>query len=463
MFGKRPSFEDPMPENRPRRPRQLSPVPFIPPASDVDVMRRDLERLIHELEKHHAELEVQVEERRRTQVQLAAAQDSYYQLWQLAPVTYLIVDAEGTIREANASAGLIYRLPHDRVVGRPFASFLSVVASDSFHETLRRILAGNGDRREQVNLDLRCPDGQIRHVRCEVCARPPPPGVGKSVEILAVLTDVTSIKHAEESIRRLNQELADRVSQLTWTNVQLENEIRERARLSEVVERSQRQLRLLSQRMITTQEEERRRIARELHDDTGQRLGALVAELRALEESAADPERQEKVHRLRQSAAEMLQDVRVVAQGLHPTVIERSGLGPAIQRLAANFSAAHDIPATVELDGLENCEPFSGALKVGLYRVLQEALNNIVRHGRATRVSIVLLCQPASVRLIVEDDGRGFDPDEVLARAGAETPLGLLGMRERIAQLAGRLQIESSPGNGTTIAAEIPLATREPS
>jgi two-component system, NarL family, sensor histidine kinase DevS len=202
-------------------------------------------------------------------------------------------------------------------------------------------------------------------------------------------------------------------------------------------------------RIVEAQELERRRLARELHDDTGQALTSMLLGLRALEEARDDDERRAGIGALRELVVTTLQDVRRLAVELRPRALDDLGLVPALERLAQAFR--EQTGTRVQLEArLE--ERLPSELETALYRIVQEALTNVMKHARARNVSIVLTRRSGAISVLVEDDGVGFD-----AEAAGETGLGLLGMRERLALASGTLTVESSPGAGTTIVAEVPL------
>jgi signal transduction histidine kinase len=202
-------------------------------------------------------------------------------------------------------------------------------------------------------------------------------------------------------------------------------------------------------RVVSAQEAERRRLARELHDETGQALTSILLGLRSVEEARSDDERKASVEELRGLVRSTLQDVRQLAVELRPTALDDFGLEPALERLTSTFAEstgiAVDLAATLQ-------GRLPADVETALYRIVQEALTNVVKHARASRVSILLTRKSSSVSAVIEDDGVGFD----LASARADG-LGLVGMRERIGLLGGRLLIESEPDAGTTFIAEVPL------
>jgi signal transduction histidine kinase len=199
------------------------------------------------------------------------------------------------------------------------------------------------------------------------------------------------------------------------------------------------------------QELERRRLARELHDETGQALTSILLGLKGLEESVRDNEARVAVAGLRDLVVATLQDVRRLAVELRPKVLDDFGLVPALERLTESFAAQTGIEVRFE-SGLGDAR-LAAEVETALYRIVQESLTNVVKHARARHVSILLTRKNGAVKAVVEDDGQGFNPAEDTLDG-----FGLVGMRERLALLGGRLEVESSSETGTTVAAEVPIA-----
>jgi len=222
-------------------------------------------------------------------------------------------------------------------------------------------------------------------------------------------------------------------------------------RAAVAIDLSQRVERDALRRTVAGQESERRRLARELHDETGQALTSILLGLRHLDDVAASDEAREATAAIRELVASTLQDVRRLAVELRPSALDDFGLVAALERLAVNVSErSPDLAVDIEAQ-LGGMRPPPEA-ETALYRIVQEALTNVVKHAEARRVSITLVRKGESAVVVVEDDGRGFEPEAV--RDGA---LGFVGMRERVELVGGRLAVESSPGAGTTLVAEVPV------
>jgi two-component system, NarL family, sensor histidine kinase DevS len=222
-------------------------------------------------------------------------------------------------------------------------------------------------------------------------------------------------------------------------------------RAAVAVELSQRASRDAVRRVVEAQELERTRLARELHDETGQALTSILLGLKSLEDRAADDdEGRAAVAELRELVVSTLQDVRRLAVELRPAALDDFGLVPAIERLRDIVEEQSDISVDVQSDLGDGRLP--DEMETALYRIAQEAFTNVLKHAGASRVSVRLSRRDDTVTLVVHDDGKGFD--QASARDGS---LGLVGMRERVALLGGRLAVESSEGAGTMLKAEVPV------
>ena len=198
--------------------------------------------------------------------------------------------------------------------------------------------------------------------------------------------------------------------------------------------------------LLEGQELERSRLARELHDETGQALASILLGLKTLEKQVGE----EPLVQLRELVASALGDVRRLTVELRPPALDDFGLEAALERLVNVLSekSGLDVQLNVAASGLPATHD------TAIYRIVQEALTNIIKHAQAHAVSVVIAGGEGSVRVVIEDDGVGFAPDRV-----RESALGLVGMRERVGLLGGRLDVQSAVGRGTTIMAELPLAS----
>ncbi len=230
----------------------------------------------------------------------------------------------------------------------------------------------------------------------------------------------------------------------------------ENARLWEELKRKEEIRGQLLQKVITAQEEERKRIARELHDETSQALTSLIIGLNEAENAGRLEDVRARLAILRQTATQTLDAVHDLAVELRPSLLDDMGLPAALQRYTREYSAKIGIPVdfhAVDADGLR----LPPEVETAVYRIVQEALTNVAKHADATQVSVLLEVTDANLIVIVEDDGQGFDAEAILASGARERKLGLFGMGERAELIGGTLTIESTPGMGTTVFVKVPL------
>jgi signal transduction histidine kinase len=224
-----------------------------------------------------------------------------------------------------------------------------------------------------------------------------------------------------------------------------------RLRYSELVQ-SRGELQQLSARLVDAQETERRAISRELHDEVGQALGLLLMDAGRLSNQLGSTNEtgQQLVGNIKTVAERTVQTVRNMALLLRPSMLDDLGLVPAVEWYAREMSRRGEIEVEVRAENVS--EELPDEVKVGVYRIVQEAVNNVQRHAKAKNAVVELEQAGNAIRVKVTDDGKGFDPKR--ARG-----MGLLGMEERVKRLGGTIEIDSRPGGGTTIRAELPLAS----
>ncbi|WP_296269060.1 PAS domain-containing sensor histidine kinase [Pseudomonas sp. UBA6562] len=232
-------------------------------------------------------------------------------------------------------------------------------------------------------------------------------------------------------------------------------DITQSKRAEQALERSQEQLRELSAHLESVREEEKARIAREVHDELGQMLTVLKLEVSMCELAYAelDPGLQERLSSMKRLIAQLFQLVRDVATALRPPILD-AGIASAIEWQARRFEARTQIPCLVRVP--ESLPALSDAKATGLFRVLQEALTNVMRHAQAHTVQIELVHEHPLLRMTVIDDGVGFRPD-----ASRPTSFGLVGMRERALMLGGSMTLDSEPGEGTSLSVAIAVEQEE--
>ena len=278
--------------------------------------------------------------------------------------------------------------------------------------------------------------------------------------------------HLNQMVRSLHRRSTD----LAESNPQLQREILQRKTVEESLRSSERhsnqlleqsrelqeQLRQLSRQLLWAQEEERKKISRELHDEIAQTLTGINVRLAALmtETSVNTQGLQLKIAQTQRMVEKSVDIVHRFARDLRPTVLDDLGLIPALHSFVKAFSKQTHVH--VRLTVSAGLDQLNNAHRTVLYRVVQEALTNVGRHAHASQVEVAIQRRPCLVSLMIHDNGKSFEVRRVL-HAKSNQRLGLLGMRERIEMIGGQLVIDSAPGKGTTIRAEIPFAKRRKS
>jgi PAS domain S-box-containing protein len=317
--------------------------------------------------------------------------------------------------------------------------------TDAFSESVERGRA--------LNLEFRIvrPDGEVRWLRDQGDIFGGPGG--GTQHMAGACVDVTDLKEVEEALRRARDELEDRVTErtaeLARANEALRAEVAERRRAEAA--RTE-----LLRRLVTAQEDERRRVSRELHDGLGQELTALILGLKALEQAVPqDTPGRGRLREVEAVVGRIGREAHDLAVELRPTALDDFGLGPALATYVARWSERTGVAAEFQSPGLDG-DRLPPEVETTVYRVVQEALNNVAKHAEARRVSVILERRQDGVTALIEDDGRGFDPERAGSGQGRRA-LGLLGMRERVALVGGTLLVESEDGGGATLRASIPL------
>lgn len=275
---------------------------------------------------------------------------------------------------------------------------------------------------------------------------------------------VTKPLHQEEVLARImtHLRLRDLTQSLQEKNRQLELSSRtERERLFEAVNQQREQLRALANRLTEVQEAERKQLARDLHDHLGQVLTAISINLASVkDELPADcvPRLKDRLVEASLLTDQTLEQIRELSLNLRPPMLDDLGLIPTLRWYVKQYANRLNLKTRLEAQQLE--ERLPPALETALYRVVQEALTNVARHAQANQVQVRLQRQEAMIMICIEDDGQGFDVAKVIASKAAVKGMGLLGMRERITLLGGRLDIQSQPGQGTRLRVEVPQENR---
>ncbi|HUX64734.1 PAS domain-containing protein [Sulfuricella sp.] len=505
--------------------------------------------LLHELQIHQIELEMQNREMREAQQRLEEARDRYADLYDFAPMGYLTLEETGRILEINLTGAAMLGDERANIIGTPFSARLALNDSQLFFLYLNRVFRSTGT--SNIVTELKIQRGGVEHdVRLE--SAPMTGTAGQSRTCRMVMTDISEQKRttgALQQTRSAQEALLNTIPAMTYfkdtdlrftavsqvfadffgrpaadilgktsfdltpreqaevfqridRSVLLSGKpLRNRERtvsdargnlfflstslapyfgpdgktaglvgvsvdvtaIREAEQRSQdllRQNRLLTQRLFSLQESERRHLARELHDELGQWLTAIQAEAGAICSSSGaerEPEIYANAQAIGKSATEVQSVIRRILRRLRPSLLDELGLTESLQELAIQWRQHHPkIVCDLELDG--NLDDLPESLNITLYRIVQEALTNIANHAQASHVKVWLrrvpgeASAPEHLLLTVQDDGKGMDPRLPLKG------LGMLGIRERVITSGGEFMSHSAPGQGVCIDIRLPVA-----
>ena len=371
---------------------------------------RDRQELLYEVSVYHEELVVQNEALVRTQSALEETRDRFVELYDHAPYGYLTFDRSGILRQCNLTAAALIGKPREAIEGR---RMLTLVASE--------------DRRPCLEFIRRCRTARDVHVECELTILT---GSGpRRVQLLCRLD-----QSAPSATREFQTSLVD---------------ITDRARLESERARITRDHAALAVRLISIQDEERQRIAQNLHDDIGQQVTALRLKLDELAVEIAP--RSRTIARAQEMLETLDRRIHFVANELRPPALDL-GIVAAIEHFVREWSKVFGTGASFHAAGTERMT-VAPVVETQLYRIAQEALNNVAKHAGAQRVLVSLERHEDLLQLRIQDDGRGFDAAGF--RNGGEG-LGLVGMRERSHLIGSRLDIRSTLGRGVSIVVSVP-------
>ncbi len=347
-------------------------------------------------------------------VSLKGGEPAYHLLVEAMSEGAATLSRDGALLYCNRRFAELICMPQRRIIGIAIQSLVAETERDR----CEALLAEAQQALAKGEFNLRCPDGSLVPVYLSLNRFR-----GYKGQVLGlVITDLSEqkVKQAEE----INQAKAMH--------------------------------RLLLEHTLSAQEEERRRLARELHDEAGQLLTAILVGLRTLEDARNLADVKVQGHRLREITAQAIDEVGRVARGLHPTVLDDHGLGVALSRYVTEYTKTHNIAVNLALKELD-ASKLPSTVQIALYRIIQEALTNVARHSGAKAVSIRFARLATALEVTISDDGCGFD-----AKAVAVTShrLGIQSMRERAAMLGGTVSF-GSRRKGTKILVQVPFANHD--
>lgn len=373
--------------------------------------------LIHDLEVHRIELEAQNLELREVHRSLEMTLDRYADLYDFAPVGYVTLGQSGIIKEINLTGASLLGRERSQVLGTPFGSWLVRESVPVFTRHMQRVRHSSGNITDE--LVFKTGRGQMIEMSITSVANS---DITSEDACRSVLIDITERKQNEENMRR-SREL----------------------------------LRELSTHHEAVREDERKRVAREIHDELGQSLLALKMDVSMLRAALHDasPELKDKTKAMLELINRTVKSVRDISTNLRPAVLDL-GLVPALEWLLEEFRNHTDMQC--KLKAREEDIQVSDDVATGIFRIVQESLTNVVRHAHATKVGISLTVENNVLSVKIEDNGIGMDVGRRLSKnKSLKKSFGLTGIGERISMMGGKFSIEGKPGAGTALLVTVPF------
>jgi len=425
---------------------KASPVLPAPPRTEAET-----QRVLHELEVHQIELEMQNAELQESRDKVETLLETYTDLYDFAPVGYYSVNEQSLILAVNLTGAALLGVDRSRLMKRRLLSFATPGSLTILQTFFKKVFAGT--EKQVCVVSLQTDRGATFWADLQATPANSPKDTKPWCRL--VVSDLTTLKQAEEVLQKMEG--------LATANRALKLEIVHREMAEVALKKGeaegremQEQLRHLSHQLLLTQEDERKRISRELHDEIVQTLVGINVHLSSLAvNDTSDLKKvRSKIVQTQQLVEKSVEIVHRFARELRPTVLDDLGLIPALQSYIKDFVKRTSI--RTQFTAVEGVEQLTSTQRTVLYRVAQSALTNVDKHAHARNVTVKLRKIGGAIRLEVHDDGKSFEVQRVLF-AKRHKRLGLLGSRERVEMVGGKFDVSSVPGHGTTLSAEIPL------
>ncbi len=420
----------------------------------------DTQRLLHELHVHQLELEMQNAELQESRNRMEALLEKYTDLYDFSPAGYFSLDEQGRILEANLTGAALLGADRNGLISRRLSRFAALPGRPALLAFLEQLFAKAG--KQVCEVELQREDGALFWASLHGTSVSLTPGPRKTCRV--VVSDITSLKQAAETQRRMealaasNEELRQEIVRRQTVEKALKISEQHKIQMLEESQHMQEQLRNLSHRMLQTREDERKRISRELHDEITQTLVGINVNLEGLTRETKITPRQlkSKIARTQRLVEKSVGIVHQFARELRPTTLDDLGLIVTLHAFLSDFMKRTGI--RVSFTTFAGVEELNIADRTALYRIAQEALKNVALHAHASRAKVSIRKIADTIQLEISDNGEAFDVARAL-RAKKIKRLGLIGMRERAEMLGGTFAVESAPGHGTTVRAQIPVRT----
>ncbi len=372
---------------------------------------------------------VDIDQLRRSQQHLVDARDFASSVVESVPVPIVVLNQDCTIRTVNTAFCKLTKIRSKELVDRSLPDLVSLLwGLDEIRERLDPLIHAQSGTVLEFEHQSTTAQRRTLLVKAQALSTD-----GARV-LLLMIEDITLRRDAELLIERQKQALESEIDIASRT-----------------LTKTQEELRSLTAHLFTVQEEERQRVARELHDDVSQRLSLLDILLHELRATGIDAEDQARLHAAREQVQSLNTEVRQISHRLHPAILHDLGLSAALKAMVKEFGERENMPATYQAQDVP--DDLSDQSATAMYRITQEALRNISKHAGKTHVKVILDSGPDYLRLRVMDFGLGFDQNSETRANG----LGMISMQERARLARGNLEVESELGQGTTIMVKIPL------
>jgi PAS domain S-box-containing protein len=367
-------------------------------------------------------LSLDVTERKKAEQALQESEEKYRSLVESSDDSIYLVDRNSTYLFVNKTHLSRFGVEANEIIGRRYDDFHSKDETEEFKVRVNEVIKTGKSNRYTYKSEKVGGD----HLRT---LSPVKDSYGNIVAVTVVSKDITELIQAEENLRKTNERLL----------------------------REQKQRKMLSKRLIDLLEKDRRQIAMELHDHIGQLLASLKMDIELIH-NKLKPEHEElgvRITAAQERTTQAIKDVKNISRGLRPGILDALGLIPSLRGLFNEIQRQTDI----EIHFFSRNVPkrFAPEKELVIFRIAQEGMSNIVKHAKAKKVFVNLVGKEGELSLSVEDDGIGFDQKKIMKTTAEELPFGLLIMRERAEQIDGDFTLESQPGKGTHVLAEIPI------